>query len=160
MSTPLPNPKDVKDMLEGLLGRDVTVGIGKPVASGQDEPTCIGVFVDDRTTMLGLCIVDLPLSGAMGGALGLMPPGGVEDMVAEKDLSKMVLDNVYEVVNILSALLNVEGAPHAKLYVLHLPGEVLPNDVAAQAAALGNRLDLDVEVAGYGKGSMSLVLTL
>ena len=59
--------------------------------------------------------------------------------------------------NILSALFNVPGAPHAKLHKLYAPGEPLPNDIRAYASALGFRLDLDVAVAGYGNGRLSIV---
>lgn len=153
----LPAPKHVRDLLADLLGREVTVGTGTPVASTKARPAAIAVFVDDRTRTLAVALLDLPLCRAAGGALGLLPVAGVNEMVASRELSETLLENLYEVVNILSALFNVPGAPHAKLHKLYSPGEPLPNDIRAYASALGFRLDLDVAVAGYGNGRLSIV---
>lgn len=153
----LPSPKHVRDLLADLLGREVTVGTGTPVASTRARPAAIAVFVDDKMRTLAVSLLDLPLCGATGGALGLLPVAGVNEMVEAKDLSETLLENLYEVVNILSVLFNVPGAPHAKLHKLYAPGEPLPPDVRAYACALGFRIDLDVAVAGYGNGRLSIV---
>ena len=69
----------------------------------------------------------------------------------------MLVEALHEVVNVLSALFNVPGAPHSKLHRLYAPGEDLPGDVAGMLANF-NRLDLAIQVPGYGKGAVSLVL--
>ena len=153
----LPAPKHVRDLLADLLGRDVTVGTGTPVASTKARPAAIAVFADDKLRTIAVSLLDLPLCGATGGALGLLPVAGVNQMVEDKDLSEILLENLYEVVNILSVLFNVPGAPHAKLHKLYAPGEPLPPDIRAYASALGFRIDLDVGVAGYGNGRLSIV---
>jgi hypothetical protein len=61
------------------------------------------------------------------------------------------------VVNVAAALLNAGGVTHSKLYKLYAPGEAVPGDLAGLAAGF-NRIDLDVEVAGYGSGALSIVL--
>jgi hypothetical protein len=71
----------------------------------------------------------------------------------------MLAENVSELCNVLTGLLNKEGAPHVRLYQLHLPGDPLPGDVGSHALALGNRLDLEVSVARYGSGKLWLALT-
>jgi hypothetical protein len=60
-------------------------------------------------------------------------------------------------VNVLSALFNTPGAPHSKLHKLYAAGQDLPGDIQGMLAAF-NRIDLVVEVQGYGKGGLSLVL--
>lgn len=153
----LPAPKHVRDLLADLLGREVTVGTGTPVASTRARPAAIAVFVDDRLRTLAVSLLDLPLCGATGGALGLLPVPVVTEMVEAQALSETLLENLYEVVNILSVLFNVPGAPHAKLHKLYAPGEALPGDVRAYACTLGFRVDLDVGVAGYGNGRLSII---
>ena len=64
----------------------------------------------------------------------------------------MLVEALHEVVNVLSALFNTPGAPHSKLHKLYAPGEDLPGDIAGMLAAF-NRLDLALEVPGYGKGA-------
>jgi hypothetical protein len=145
----------VRVMFSDLVGRDVTVSPGEPVTAA----ACVAVYVTDRLTMAGLALLDLPLSAYVGGALALLPPGGVADMVEEKDLSPLVLENVQEVANILAGLFNAPGAAHVKLYQVYAPGEALPADIRAAAGDLLRRLDLAVSVPGYGAGALSLVLT-
>ena len=69
----------------------------------------------------------------------------------------MLLEALHEVVNVLSALFNTPGAPHSKLNKLVPDGEDVPGDIAGMLAGF-NRLDLAIEVPGYGKGAMSFVL--
>ena len=151
----LPNPKDVRDLLEGLLGKDVTVSPGDPV-SLNDKP-CVAVYVDPTMATTALVLVDIRLAAWCAGALALLPKGGLEDAIDERELSEMHLEVVYEVVNVAAAMFNGGGINHSKLYKLYAPGEALPGDIAGLAAAF-NRIDLTVDVAGYGKGSLSIVL--
>ena len=152
----LPAPKDVRDMLEGLLFRDITVAPGIPV--DPTKPVGVGVFVDDTLKMAVLAVTDLKLAAYSGAAIGLVPAGGAEAAIEDKELPGSVRDNFFEVLNVLSALFNTPGAPHLRLYAGYAPGEAVPTDVAAGLRTVGRRLDLKVTVAGYGEGQLSFVL--
>ena len=154
----LPAPKDVRDMLTGLVGKPVGVSPGAPVTPTPEKPVSVAVYVDPYMATNALCVMDLAASAYTGAALALLPPGGAQDAVEEDgELSGMMVEALHEVVNVLSALFNVPGAPHSKLHRLYAPGEELPGDIAGMLAAF-NRLDLAVEVPGYGKGALSLVI--
>ena len=154
----VPAAKDVKDMLTGLVGKPVSVSPGAPVTPTPAEPVAVAVYVDPGMAINALCVLDLGAAAYTGGALALLPPGGCQDAVEEdKELSSMQVEALHEVVNVLSALLNTAGAPHSKLHRLYAPGEDLPGDVAGLLANF-NRIDLAIEVSGYGKGGISFVL--
>ena len=154
----VPAAKDVKDMLTGLIGKPVAVSPGAPVTPTPDQPVAVAVYVDPGMAVNALCVLDLGAAAYTGGALALLPPGGCQDAVEEdKELSSMQVEALHEVVNVLSALLNTPGAPHSKLHKLYAPGEDLPGDIAGMLANF-NRIDLAVDVPGYGKGGLSLVL--
>ena len=154
----LPVAKDVREMLEGLVGRTVTVSPGAPVTPTPDRPVSVAVYVDPHLAINALCVLDLAASAYTGGALALLPTGGCQDAVEEdKELSGMLAEALHEVVNVLSALFNTPGAPHSKLHKLYAPGEEVAGDLAGMLAGF-NRIDLVVDVQGYGKGSLSLVL--
>ncbi|MGY1606139.1 MULTISPECIES: hypothetical protein [unclassified Geodermatophilus] len=158
LTVSLPDAKAVKDILSGLVGKPVGVTPGDPVTPTATDPVSVAVYVSPTMAVNALCVMDLPLSAWTGGALALLPPGGVQDAVEEDgELTSMLAEALHEVVNVVSALFNVPGAPHSKLYRLYVPGEDLPGDVAGMLAAF-NRLDLAVEVPGYGKGRLSLVV--
>ena len=154
----LPASKDVREMLEGLVGRPVTVSPGAPVTPSADKPVSVAVYVDPNMAVNALCLMDLGASAYTGGALALLPAGGCQDAVEEDgELTSLLVEALHEVVNVLSALFNVPGAPHSKLHKLYAPGDDLPGDIVGMLAAF-NRLDLVVEIQGYGKGGLSLVL--
>ncbi|SFU06616.1 hypothetical protein SAMN05660657_05307 [Geodermatophilus amargosae] len=158
LTVQLPDAKAVKDMLSGLVGKPVAVTPGAPVTPTEKDPVSVAVYVSPSMAVNALCVMDLPLSAWTGGALALLPPGGVQDVVEEDgELTAMLTEALHEVVNVLSALFNVPGAPHSKLHQLYAPGDDLPGDVAGMLAVF-NRLDLAVEVSGYGKGRLSLVI--
>ena len=154
----LPAAKDVKDMLSGLVGKPVAVTPGPPVTPTADQPVAVAVYVDPGMAVNAICVLDLGAAAYTGGALALLPPGGCQDAVEEDgELSGMQLEALHEVVNVLSALFNTPGARHSKLHRLYAPGEDLPGDIAGMLANF-NRLDLAIEVPGYGTGGISLVL--
>jgi hypothetical protein len=149
----LPAPFPVRNMISDLIGREVEVAPGDHVTG----VASVAVYVTDQMKMAGLALLDVPLSAYLGGALALLPPGGVADMVEENDLSALVVENVFEVANVLAGIFNTPGASHVRMFRLYEPGEPLPPDVRDAASMYGARLDLTVSIAGYGKGALSLV---
>jgi hypothetical protein len=158
-TTTVPSSKVIRDLLEDLVGRDVEVKPGPPTMPTPRWNASVATYVSPDQRILAIVTMDLALSGWTAAALALLPPGGIQDAVKDGALREMHVEALYEVVNVLSVLFNQPGAPHAKLHRLYEPGEkIMDPDVLAIANALGNREDLDVKVAGYGSGSISLVL--
>jgi len=154
----LPAAKDVRDMLTGLVGKDVAVAPGAPVTPTPEKPVSVAVYVDPHMAVNAICVMDLGASAYTGAALALLPPGGAQDAVEEDgELTGLLIEALHEVVNVLSALFNTPGAPHSKLHKLYAPGEDLPGDIQGMLANF-NRIALALEVPGYGKGGLSLVL--
>jgi hypothetical protein len=154
----LPAAKDVRDMISGLVGKEVSVSPGAPVTPEPNRPVTIAIYTAPDMSVNALCLMDLGASAYTAAALALLPPGGAQDAVEEdKELSPMLLEALHEVVNVLSALFNTPGAPHSKLNKLVPDGGEVPGDIAGMLAGF-NRLDLAIEVPGYGKGALSLVL--
>jgi hypothetical protein len=154
----LPAAKDVRDMLATLVGKPVTVSPGAPVTPAPDRPVSVAVYVDPGMAVNALCVMDLGASAYTGGALALLPPGGCQDAVDEDgELTTMLVEALHEVVNVLSALFNIAGAPHSRLHKLYAAGSDVPGDIEGMLAAF-NRVDLAIEVPGYGKGSISFIV--
>ena len=148
----------VRNLFEDLLGRDVNVSPGDPMTAA-DLPTGVfAVYTDAQQQIYAVLGMQLALAANAGAALGLLPAGAAEDSIEEKKLFPNLAENVFELCNVLTSLLNREGGPHVKMYQVIYPGMELPNDVRAHLLALGKRLDLTVEVARYGKGKLSLSL--
>jgi len=154
----LPTPKDVRDLFEDLLNRSVAVQPTNPLSAGEVRRTMVNVYVDDALRLAAVIGLELPLAAYTGAALGLIPAGGAQDCVEAGTLTAMIAENVTEVANIMASLLNGPGRPHVRMYQRYLPGEAPPADATGYLLALGRRLDLDVEVSGYGTGRLSVAL--
>jgi hypothetical protein len=152
----IPVALTVRNLFEDLLGRDVNVSPGDPMTAADLPTGVVAVYTDTAQQLYAVLGMQLSLAANAGAALGLLPAGAAEDSIEEKKLFPNLAENVFELCNVLTSLLNREGAPHVKLYQVIYPGMDLPNDVRAHLLALGKRLDLTVEVARYGKGKLSL----
>ena len=159
MTRVLPIPKTVKDLFEDLLGRSVTVSPADPIRAVDLPKTLVSLFVDHNMQLTALVGMDLPLTANVGAAIGLIPPGGAEACIEDGEISKLIGENIREVLNVLGSLLNQEGMAHLKLHQMFLPGESPPLDAIAHIKAIGRRVDLRVDVAGYGGGKLSINFT-
>ncbi|MEO3937276.1 hypothetical protein V3N99_11015 [Dermatophilaceae bacterium Soc4.6] len=156
--TKLPEAKEVRDLLTLLLDRPIDLALGTPLVLEAGERATYATFVDDRLAMRAVAVADLPFSAYAGGALGLVPPAGIQEAVGQKVLSPAIEENFSELLNIFASLMNAEGMPHVKLHVVHGTGEQASPQVVAMTRILGRRLDLELTVGGYGRGRLSLVV--
>lgn len=157
-ATELPQLKAVRDLLMDLFGRDVEVTLSDAWAPLPDDMAAAAEFVDDRLTLRAVALLDLPMAVFAGAAIGLIPAAGAQDMVAERMPTAMVEENLYEVLNVLTSVLNTPNSVHVKIDTMQPPGAYLPADVAAIVRRLTGRLDLSVSIDGYGAGRLALVL--
>ena len=155
-SSPLPSRHAVRNVIEGMIGRDVDISDGMPVASRTTN--VVGVYVNDKLGTQAVVVVDIEGAARFGGALGMVPRGGVDDAIKERALSTVLKDNCYEVLNVLASVFNVGTAPHVRLYQMYGPNEAEPADVAQVTGMAGSRMDIKLRVAGYGDCSMSIVV--
>ncbi len=156
LETPLPSRQAVRSLVEDLTGRSTDLHDGVPVPTSPHN--LYAVYVNNRVQTAAVVVVDLALGCRMGGALGMLPKGGVDDAIDEKDMPEMMRDCCYEVLNVMASVFNVPGAQHVRLYELYGPAGQLPGDVKQFAETLGNRMDVRLSVAGYGDGLMSVVV--
>jgi hypothetical protein len=154
----LPGILAVRTLFEDLLGRDCTVGPGEPLGTDDLPTATVAIYTDNARQIYGVLGMQLSLAANVGAALGLLPPGAAEDSIDEKTLFPNLAENVFELCNVLTSLLNREGAPHVRLHQVIHPGMELPTEARSHLLALGRRLDLTIEVSRYGKGRLSLSL--
>jgi hypothetical protein len=154
----VPRPKAVKDLLEGMLEREIELKPANPPRAGDLSRTAIAIYVDPNFNLAAVAGAELPLAATVGAAMGAVPPGAVQACVAERALSPKIAEKFEDVCESLTALLNKEGQPRIRLYQVFLPGKAAPGDASSRLLALGSRLDLDVTVPGYPAGKLSLSL--
>lgn len=153
----MPTPKQVRDLFQDLLGRRVDLTPADPFAPGEGERATLAVYVDDQMRTRAVAVADLALSVYVAAAIELIPIGGIEAALEARELSPKLRQNLHQVLDAATTLLHGKSAPHIRLHAIHAPGELPPIDVSGFARTLGRRLDLRVDVAGYGPGRFSIV---
>lgn len=157
-TTHLPDAMAVRNLLSGLLFRDVDVAPTEPLSPGPTSPSTFAIYVDDQLHTGAVIAADLALSAHLGAAIGLLPRSGAEAAIQDVVLPQNLIDNVGEVLNVMAALFNAPGHPRLRLYGVHAPDDLAPSDISAIAKSLGRRMDLHVSVAGYGVGALAIIL--
>ena len=162
MATSIPDPKPIKDLFASLLGRDVEISpMGEPVVPTARRACCVGLYVNSEADVKALVAADLELSARAGAALGLVPKTGADTAIENRELPAALYDNFFEVMNIFSSLFN-DGEPedHLKLSSVFQPGSVIPTNAARMLRGLGKRADFNLDVDGYGRGALGVVVPL
>ena len=155
----LPERKQIKDIFEGLLGRDVAIGDGTPVTLDAPRPV-VATYVDDQHRLSTVVVMDLPLAAHSGAALALIPKGGAEIAIEEGVLPVNLFENASEILNVLAAPIGEASGVHQRLETAFAPAEAVPPQVAACAATPGAREDVVLDIHGYGRGGLSVVTVL
>jgi hypothetical protein len=156
----LPSNQSVKELFEGLLGRDVTLSYGRRVDMAAKPGPCTAVYVDDANQLTSVVVMDFALTANVGAALGLVPPGGAEAAVEDGVLPDSLQENAGELLNVLAGTINEHSEVHQRLYHVHRPGETLPADLVEWTLTLTGRLDVTLAPKGYGSGDLSIISVL
>lgn len=158
-ATPLPSALETREVVEGLLGREVVVLTGGPMADPAGPGgAVVAEYTSDQLRLAALVVMDLPMAARSGAAIALMPSSASEAAVGDGELTDVLLENAGEILNVLASLFNADGAPHLRLNAVHAPGATLPVDVAPWVMAYVARLDLECDISGYGTGVLSILV--
>jgi hypothetical protein len=151
----MPIPEDVRDFLGSLLGRSVSVA-KKPVTDFdlEEQKWVTGLYVSKQDKLIGACVADLKLAANAGAALAMIPKVVAQEQIAKGELEEGLRENFYEVVNIVSAMLNSPSVPHLRLteMVDGIPDEV----IELSKKASGNKR-YDITIVDYDGGCMGLI---
>lgn len=157
-SSALPTPKDVRDLLSDLLGRQVEVVAHDAPATPLAAGTTVGVYHDDRHNTVAVVTADLSLSAHLAAAIALTTKDGAEEAVRNRCLPATYTENLHEVLNVLGTLFNGPSTPATRLDAMHAPGEPVPPRTAELAGRTGHRVDMAVSIPAYGSGELGVVM--
>lgn len=157
--TPLPTAQAMCELVEGLLGRTVEAHPAhRGVDLAKNRENLAGTYVTNEGRTAALILVDLAAAARLGAALGLAPRSAADAAIKDGLLPVQLGENVAEVLNVAASLFNADGAPHLRLAAVYGGDVPAPAEVAAWAKGSGPRLDLELDVAGYGTGGWSVLL--
>lgn len=150
----LPTADAIAKLIASLVGKSVTAK-SAPILKQPPSGGAVGVCVDDSASVAAVIVADVALAAAAGAALAMIPPAAVQDAVRAGSLPANMADNFREVANIMCSVLTASGGRGVRLADFAVAG--VPPAAEAVLGGTGGRLDLDVEVQGYGKGRLAII---
>jgi two-component system chemotaxis response regulator CheY len=152
-----PTPPQIASVLSGLLRRNASA-VSQPAAPLLPHTRIVAEYHSSEDGSLAACAVcDLAFAVRAGAALTLIPPGVSEEAIRGRVLEDTVADNFQEVVNVMARFFDRGGHSRVRLGTVHLPGAKLGVELAVQIAKPAARVDLAIDIAGYGKGGLALL---
>jgi hypothetical protein len=151
----LPEASRVAALLSDTLGEKIDATGGGTGAPAPGEVTA--TYVDDKGEIRGACLLSLALAACLGAALVRVPPGAALEAASQKMLSETLVDTLHEVLNIAAQLFRTPASHRVFLGTVYLPGEQVPDAVAAKLKRPAAILNLEVKLPRYTTGKMSLV---
>lgn len=154
----LPPAEAVARMLGDLLGRPCSV---QPTTKpGFAEQGFIGVLVDKSGLTRALTFSDKSFTSLTGAALALIPRAVAEDAIRSGTVPSSLLENHQEIINISTALFNAVNldAEHVKLSQILATGPAVPQAIRTFLVKPAARMDLAIDIAGYGTGKLCLLV--
>lgn len=155
----LPEVEDVRAVLHGLLGRDITVTREAPESIPLDARLVVGLYERENSKIGGLVVCDIDIAAYAGAALSLLPIGIAKESIADGTIADSLLENFQEVLNVGVQWFTAKENPRVVLSEVYTPDARLPDDARAVMSSPAARLDILAEVAGYGSGRMRLLAT-
>lgn len=154
----VPSDTDVKNALAMFFGEDTVIGEGENIALDSKEAFQAADFISPEGETVAAFVCDLPLTAYAGAALTMIPAAGAEDAVKTGDVSKLMLDNTYEVVNIISQFLMNNHTPHLKLSKMYSAKEA-PDALKEMVGKTAEQISFKVDIPNYGSGNISIMIT-
>lgn len=152
----LPTRHAVRQLLEGLVDRDLTIADGSPVPARTTN--LIALYVTPKLATLAIAVMDLEGAARLGGAVGGIGRVLVEECVAGRRLTPALSAATERALTGLSSTFGSSNGTAARLYQVYGPNDVVPADVARLTGLARGRLDLALRIAGYGAGQLSIVV--
>jgi hypothetical protein len=156
-SYPLPDSAKVKVML-GLLFDGLEVKPGKKFDIVPPSGSWVGLYVCDDGKAVAACAVDGALAANASAALSMLPPGVAKDAAKTKELTDVMVQNLQEIMNILSRLLMNDSSAHLKLDKVY-PAKAMPPALTALLGGAHGRVDFELNVPKYGAGTLAVLST-
>lgn len=154
----LPKAADVSKTLAMLFGGNVPATPGKLLDTKPASSNVLVSYINDNGKVVAAFVCDVPLAANAGCALSMMPANAAKEAIKTKKLESAMLDNLYEVANILSTLLMNDKTPHLRVATLYPDISKIPPEVREMLSAAKGHADFTVNIPRYGNGCMSLLV--
>lgn len=152
----LPDTRRIGELYTNTLAKTVHV---KPGQAADPANSVTATYVDDSGGIRCIIVCETTLGACLGAALMLIPATVALEEAAKGKLSITLLDTLREILNISSQLFRSITSRHRiSLGKLYFAGAAVPADLKTMMSKPSGRLDVEIDIADYTSGRMSLLI--
>lgn len=149
---------EVSELLSSLVGKEAAVRKAEPLTPEGGVPFVVCAYNDEDGEVGAALLADVTLAASLSAALTLVPAEVVGEATKRGELDDGLLENFAEIANICTQLVRLKGFPRFNLGDSHQTATGLPDEIGAFLSRAAFAAGFDVDVPGYGKGRMAVVL--
>ena len=153
----LPDGEGVAKFFSVTLRREVTATAVKPTPN-DGNLIIAGHFVNGSKILIGGCFGDKALAAYAGAAFSLIPADAAKESLKAPELDEISLENFAEILNICSGVFEGGSDKRVTLTTIEYPGKPRSDASVKMLRNPVKRLDLELDIAGYGKGRIAFAL--
>jgi uncharacterized membrane protein YccC len=148
------SPESLTALLGTTLGRTVKA---TPVSKREPKNSdFVAVYAHDRRTRAAF-FCDLALAAYASDALQVFPQDRATENIANGDLEEDLRENLHEIFNICTQVINAVSPVHVSLAHVCQYHEA-PQWLQECLGTAETRMNVEVEIHGYGRGRIGLAL--
>lgn len=156
MQTTQITPESLTSIVGGLFETDA-VFVAEDSVVAIDNPRIVATYNDANGALRYAAVVELALANTLGASLTMIPPGGAEDATASGEVPSNIAENLYEVMNIASAVFTEFHHERIVLDKLLLPSDEMDAEIQAKVDPGECLLQASYEIPRYQGGKISLL---
>ncbi len=147
-----PDPAKLGELIGALVGRETNTKLsdGK-YESGR--PYAVGYYRADDGEIAAIASCDLEFACYAGAALSMIPLGRAKEALEEGQIDENLRENTQEVLNVCAQALQNDQA-NIRLREVTVDTAPFAGDASRFIESAGQQMSVDVDVEGYGSGSM------
>jgi len=150
----LPEPTQIARLLTNTLAKTVDVSVAP---RGVRAPgSVIAVYKNHEGVPVAAVACEISVAASLGAALVLIPANTAKEAAAGGSLPDTIYETMYEVFNICAQLLRADKTHRMSLDRVYVPGDDIPEDVAAVFKDKEHRAHIHVSVDGYESGLVTM----
>lgn len=150
----LPNAIQVSQYWSKLLRRDIEVTDVRSPAMAR--LTHGATYHDGDNVVVGGCATDIDLAAYASAAFCLIPPDAARENIQKRALDDLLRETYAEMMNVMTRVFDAPVDTRIALLQTYLPPDALPASITGPRTAPSKSAGFEVEIDGYGKGTLFL----
>jgi len=153
-----PRAVELSELLGNLLGRLVSAKPSHHALLASAGKLLVGVYEAESPGQLALLAMDHELTAFLAVAMSSGSREAALAAIRAGTLTPALMENARELLSVVAQRFNSPGKPPVSLKSVHIQLRTLPPRAVAMAIRPSYRLDLDVELSDFGRGSLCVCL--